>query len=96
MPSFTATSAIKLPSSKRANPYTAEQATFLSMPRHFVYKTAWKKLEPFWDLVIRLNRVSAFTSLLETVLSGESWSDTGFIKQPIATTAVRSTRWSEG
>jgi radical SAM superfamily enzyme YgiQ (UPF0313 family) len=75
---------------------TAEQAGFLGMLRHFAYKTAWKKLEPFWDLVIRLKRVAAFTSLLETVLSGESLSDTGFEKQPLETTAVRCTRWSEG
>ncbi len=43
--------------------------------RHFAFKAAWKKLEPFWDLVVRLKSVSTFTPVLETVLSGFLQSD---------------------
>jgi radical SAM superfamily enzyme YgiQ (UPF0313 family) len=48
---------------------TVQQTGPLSSLRHFAYKTAWKKLEPFWDWVISLKRVSSFTQLLEFVLS---------------------------
>lgn len=54
---------------------TARQADFFSSARHFAYKTAWKKLEPFWDWVVRLKRVSLFTQLLEVVLSGYPLAD---------------------
>ena len=50
---------------------TAQQTELYSGLRHFAYKTAWKKLEPFWDWVICLKRVSSFTQLLEAVLSGK-------------------------
>jgi radical SAM superfamily enzyme YgiQ (UPF0313 family) len=49
---------------------TARQGTAREKIRHFAFKTAWKKLEPFWDVVVRLKRVSAFTPVLERVLSG--------------------------
>jgi radical SAM superfamily enzyme YgiQ (UPF0313 family) len=49
---------------------THQQATFPDALRHFAYKTAWKKCEPFWDLVIRLKRLASFKSALEGVLSG--------------------------
>ncbi len=48
---------------------TARQADLPGSLRHLIYKTAWKKLEPFWDWVIRLKRVSSFTRVLEAVLS---------------------------
>lgn len=51
---------------------TFEQTDVFSGLRHFAYKTAWKKLEPFWDWVIRLKRVSSFTQVLEAVLSGKA------------------------
>jgi radical SAM superfamily enzyme YgiQ (UPF0313 family) len=50
---------------------TTQQTDILSGLRHFAYKTAWKKFEPFWDWVIRLKHVSSFTKLLEVVLSGK-------------------------
>ena len=37
--------------------------------RHLAYAGGWKKLEPFWDLVIRLRRVASFLPLLESVLA---------------------------
>jgi radical SAM superfamily enzyme YgiQ (UPF0313 family) len=36
--------------------------------RHLAYKAGWKKFEPLWDLVIRLQRVANFRPLLETLL----------------------------
>ena len=36
--------------------------------RHLAYKAGWKKFEPFWDLVIRLQRVANFRPLLEAIL----------------------------
>jgi radical SAM superfamily enzyme YgiQ (UPF0313 family) len=47
-----------------------QQEDLFSGMRHFAYKTAWKKFEPMWDLVIRLRRVSSFTRPLELLLSG--------------------------
>jgi radical SAM superfamily enzyme YgiQ (UPF0313 family) len=47
---------------------TAQQDVAMSKLRHFAYKTAWKKLEPFWDLVIRLKRISSLTPALESLL----------------------------
>lgn len=38
--------------------------------RHLAYAGAWKKLEPFWDVVIRLGLVSRCLPLLELVLKG--------------------------
>ena len=54
---------------------TGQQTNLASGLRHFTYKTAWKKFEPFWDFVIRLKQVSSFTQLLEGVLSGKKPAD---------------------
>jgi radical SAM superfamily enzyme YgiQ (UPF0313 family) len=37
--------------------------------RHLAYSAGWKKFEPLWDLVIRLQRVANFRPLLEAVLN---------------------------
>jgi radical SAM superfamily enzyme YgiQ (UPF0313 family) len=64
---------------------TAQQEDSLSMLRHFAYKTAWKKLEIFWDWVIRLKRISSFTPVLEKVLSGTPSADPSDQEQPVET-----------
>ncbi len=56
---------------------TTQQNSLAEGLRHFAYKTAWKKFEPFWDFVIHLKRVSSFTQLLEVVLSGRTTGDLG-------------------
>ncbi len=38
--------------------------------RHVAYAGGWKKLEPFWDLVIRAKRVTHLLPVLEAVLAG--------------------------
>jgi len=38
--------------------------------RHLAYAGGWKKLEPFWDLVIRARQVARLRPVLETVLDG--------------------------
>ncbi len=68
---------------------TSRQAGPLSELRHFAYKTAWKKFEPFWDLVIRLKHISSFTPLLEMVLSGGSRPDSDDQGQSIAATVLQ-------
>ncbi len=70
---------------------TAKQQTIRRKLHHFAFKTAWKKLEPFWDLVVRLKTVSSCTPVLETVLSGivpsrpeseeRSASDTALVRE---------------
>jgi hypothetical protein len=45
--------------------------------RHMAYAGGWKKLEPFWDLVIRAKRVSALLPALESVLAGFNPSPRG-------------------
>jgi radical SAM superfamily enzyme YgiQ (UPF0313 family) len=37
--------------------------------RHLAYAGGWKKIEPFWDMVIRVGQVSRFLPVLERVLS---------------------------
>jgi radical SAM superfamily enzyme YgiQ (UPF0313 family) len=68
---------------------TAQQADLLSGLRHFAYKTAWKKLEPFWDWVIRLRRVSSFTKLLEAILSGQPTAGPQELEQRIEKAAFQ-------
>ncbi len=68
---------------------TAQQTNPLSSLRHFAYKTAWKKLEPFWDWIISLKRVSSFTQLLEFVLSGKSPSTFDKVGQNLESPAYR-------
>ncbi|MEJ2149724.1 MAG: radical SAM protein [Chloroflexota bacterium] len=48
--------------------------------RHAAYAGGWKKLEPFWDWVIRLRRVPTMLPVLEAVL-------TGFGRNPVRTPA---------
>ncbi len=38
--------------------------------RHVAYAGGWKKIEPFWDWVIRAKRVTHLLPVLESVLSG--------------------------
>jgi radical SAM superfamily enzyme YgiQ (UPF0313 family) len=38
--------------------------------RHIAYAGGWKKLEPMWDRMIRLKRVTAMLPVLESVLEG--------------------------
>lgn len=42
----------------------------LDKARHFAYAGGWKKIEPFWDWVIRAKRVTHVLPVLESVLSG--------------------------
>jgi len=53
------------------------KSDWISKMRHLAYSGGWKKFEPFWDLVIRLKRVTDFLPLLEGVLNatGQSRSD---------------------
>lgn len=46
------------------------QKTWIEQIRHLAYVGGWKKLEPFWDWVIRARRVCNFSPLLENVLGG--------------------------
>lgn len=46
----------------------ASHASLTAGLRHFAYTSAWKKCEPFWDLVIRARRLSLGLPLLEAVL----------------------------
>ncbi len=47
----------------------ASKAGLAGRLRHLAYAGGWKKLEPLWDLVIRLQRVSNFLPLLERLLN---------------------------
>jgi radical SAM superfamily enzyme YgiQ (UPF0313 family) len=46
----------------------ARQTTLRRAARHLAYAGGWKKLEPFWDVVIRSKRVNAMLPLLEATL----------------------------
>jgi radical SAM superfamily enzyme YgiQ (UPF0313 family) len=46
----------------------AGQRTVHQAVRHLAYAGGWKRLEPFWDAVIRRRRVSAMLPLLEATL----------------------------
>jgi radical SAM superfamily enzyme YgiQ (UPF0313 family) len=54
--------------------------------RHLAYTTGWKKFEPLWDVVIRLQRVANFRPLLEALLEESKGSasragDRSYIKK---------------
>jgi radical SAM superfamily enzyme YgiQ (UPF0313 family) len=48
----------------------ASKRSFADALRHMAYAGGWKKLEPFWDFVIRARRVSSLLPALESVLTG--------------------------
>ena len=48
----------------------ATKPTWTETARHVAYAGGWKKLEPFWDLVIRARRVARLRPMLEAVLLG--------------------------
>lgn len=41
-----------------------------AMARHMVYTSGWRKIDPFWGLLIRLRRLARATPVLEAVLRG--------------------------
>lgn len=44
--------------------------------KHFFYTSGWKKFEPFWNVIIQMNKINLMTPLLEGVLSKISRNDT--------------------
>lgn len=48
----------------------AAKSTISRKFRHLAYSGGWKKIEPFWDMVIRIGQVSRFLPILESVLGG--------------------------
>lgn len=46
------------------------KSSTLQQLRHIAYAGGWKKLEPFWDIVIRLRRVHSLLPVLEATLDG--------------------------
>lgn len=51
--------------------------TTIGCLRHLAYTGGWKKFEPFWDLVIRMKRVTSFLPLLEGILDATSLNTKG-------------------
>ena len=50
---------------------------------HLAYTAGWKKFEPMWDAVIRLQRVGNFRSLLEALLDGR-WQSSDQYREKVA------------
>jgi len=48
----------------------AGKPSLVEAARHVAYAGGWKKLEPFWDLMIRSRRISRLRPMLEAVLTG--------------------------
>jgi radical SAM superfamily enzyme YgiQ (UPF0313 family) len=46
------------------------KSTWAGRLRHLAYAGGWKKFEPLWDRVIRLQRVGGMRPFLETILTG--------------------------
>lgn len=44
------------------------QSTLHAAIRHFIYRTAWKKMDPLWAFLIKSKRLKFATPLLETAL----------------------------
>ncbi len=53
--------------------------------KHFFYAAGWKKFEPFWDVVIKAQRLPAMTPLLEAVLSKVSRQEASIADRTPAT-----------
>jgi radical SAM superfamily enzyme YgiQ (UPF0313 family) len=47
----------------------SNKPSLVEAARHVAYAGGWKKLEPFWDLVIRAKRISGLRPMLEAVLT---------------------------
>jgi radical SAM superfamily enzyme YgiQ (UPF0313 family) len=54
---------------------------WISRLRHLAYSGGWKKFEPFWDLVIRLKRVTNFLPLLESILDATELPGSGEVRR---------------
>ncbi len=50
--------------------------------RHVAYAAGWKKLEPLWDVVLRMKRVAQMRPVLETVLQGPNPATTNAAELP--------------
>ena len=48
----------------------ATKGSLTGTVRHVAYAAGWKKMEPFWDWIIRSRRVARLRPMLETVLAG--------------------------
>ncbi len=72
---------------------STQQVDILSSLRHFAYKAAWKKFDPFWDWVIRIKRVSSFTQLLELVLSEKQPAITNEAEKKLDEVAFQPESW---
>ncbi|MCC6166074.1 MAG: B12-binding domain-containing radical SAM protein [Caldilineaceae bacterium] len=70
------------------------KSTAFGRLRHLAYAGGWKKLEPFWDWVIRARRVNQLLPMLETVLSefGRLASSTQRPRAQDGTSALFSTK----
>lgn len=67
----------------------AGQASIHRKARHLAYGGGWKRLEPFWDVVIRSRRVDSMLPLLETTLDAYGRARAGTMRSPaIVSTAV--------
>jgi radical SAM superfamily enzyme YgiQ (UPF0313 family) len=65
--------------------------------RHLAYAGGWKKFEPFWDLVIRLKRVTSFLPLLEGLLEAGSQQPVRTVSHDLQAEAIHpSTRSMHG
>ncbi len=49
---------------------SSTKETLQGQLRHIAYAGGWKKFEPLWDWVIRIQRVTHLLPLLETILAG--------------------------
>ncbi len=54
--------------------------TWIGRGRHLAYAAGWKKFEPLWDWVIRVQRVGQMLPFLEAILAGQSGSQSGPVK----------------
>jgi radical SAM superfamily enzyme YgiQ (UPF0313 family) len=75
----------------------ARQATLPRKTRHLAYAGGWKRLEPFWDTVVRSRRVSSMLPLLEATLDAfgraRAGAGRGPERRPVALpTAVAESR----
>jgi radical SAM superfamily enzyme YgiQ (UPF0313 family) len=57
--------------------------------RHLAYSGGWKKFEPLWDLVIRMQRVANFRPLLEVLLDNR-WRSSTLDREKVANARVAS------
>ena len=67
---------------------------FKHSTKHFFYAAGWRKIEPFWDLVIKLRMLGGMMPALEAVLSKVTATASAGSSRPMKGSTAYNERWT--